>query len=224
MTVQKRQPSREEVELQAIIDVAQQLLHRWSSYVAAEAALAAPTMRAAGGGNGRSSDVPDPTYAIVASLDRYTETREAIPGTLGQLRWIQSRMQTALLHHPDIARDRDDFARANRCSGEVDATCNGPREPGRTLCAKCRKRRQRERARGGPGVEQGVRAIVPKAATFPVSSSDPCHSPGQKTAQARCLRCDFVAVATGSDDAAVQAQVLAELDYHRATDCPAVDR
>lgn len=135
MTVQKRRVDRSETEARAVADIAAWVAHMWPTYRGTEAAKAKPTMRA-GGAPGRSSEVPDPTHAIVASLAHYDETCEAVAAWLAQGRWIQARMRETLRDEPELARQAAAEASRMRCSGEVDPTCtrNAVRKG---LCWRC---------------------------------------------------------------------------------------
>lgn len=145
MTVPKRRQPRPVTEAQACADIAAWLAHVWPAYEATEAALAQPTIRASADPT-RSGDTPDPTHAIVASLEHHDETREGLGGALAQLRWVQSRVRRVLRDHPDIARDAQATLAALRCSGEIDPTCT--RNAVKTgLCDPCyTKKRRRIRA------------------------------------------------------------------------------
>lgn len=135
MTVPKRRQPRPVTEAQACADIAAWLAHVWPAYAATEAAIAHPTIRASADPT-RSGDTPDPTHAIVASLEHHAETREGLAGALAQLRWVQSRVRRVLREHPDIASEADATVRALRCSGEIDPTCT--RNAVRTgLCWRC---------------------------------------------------------------------------------------
>lgn len=144
MTVTKRRVTQPEIELQAIADIATWLAHQWPAIEATYAALAAPTIRAAGNPT-RHNNTPDPTPNIVASLTPYSETREAITGALTQMRWLQTRARNILRHHPDIAADATATIRAMRCSGEIDPTCtrNAVRAG---LCWRCYRAHRRGEA------------------------------------------------------------------------------
>jgi hypothetical protein len=147
VTAPKRRTTRQQTELTAIAQIATTLQHQWHATEAVLAAQAAPTMRAAGSSSGgRSSDIPDPTYAIVATFTPRDELIEAISAALVQMRWIQTTTQRLLKQHPDTATQADSTARALRCDGTIDPTCtrNAVRNG---LCWTCIKRTQRAEQR-----------------------------------------------------------------------------
>lgn len=146
MSTRQDKPSS---ELEALHTISGALYHQFGAYQAVEAALAAPTLRAAGQ-PGRSTDTPDPVHQIVVSMSDYDETCALITEALGLVRIIQSRYNRVRQHHPDIARDADATIKASRCTGKVDATCTAnwvvsPNEDNKYagLCWKCIKRLQR---------------------------------------------------------------------------------
>lgn len=146
MSVPKRRQHRAETELRAVADIANRLAHRWDTYMAVEAALNPPTMRAATADGSRSHDHADPTPHAAHHPD-YDDVREAVTGLLHQARWIQQKMHNSLSHHPDYATNRE----RDRCSGAIDPTCteNWAVRKGKYagLCMKCISRKRRIEAR-----------------------------------------------------------------------------
>jgi 5-methylcytosine-specific restriction endonuclease McrA len=202
VSVQKRHVTplaRQLAELEAIAQIAAQAAHTWNAYVSVEAALAAPTLKAAGG-NGdtvHSSDVPDPTWAIVASLGvgeitGIEETREAIGGALTQMRYIQRLMGAKLRQHPDVASESEAIAKALRCDGSVDPTCTRNAVRG-GKCWACYQKLRRERDNGTPNVVNVSLVEV-----------------GPSTVDATCGRCGSVFPAS------TQAEALELLAAHKA--------
>lgn len=137
-------PNRTVAQLEAIRDLAARMAVGWAAYEATEAALAAPTMRAAGD-NTRSGDVPDPVHAIAVSLEPHAETAAEIIEALGHLIAANRRLTHVRHHHSDIARRVDAAVRAARCSGygEWLTLCNGNAVKG-GLCSRCLKARWRD--------------------------------------------------------------------------------
>lgn len=137
-----------EARLRTIAQLATSLADQWATYAETEAHLAIPVMAAAGGGHGRSTDVPDPTSHIALSHDRYWETDCESIEALGHLRAMQRTMDNIRRHHSSIANTVDSAIRAARCSGEIDPLCvnNAVRDTGDNagLCWKCIKRKQRD--------------------------------------------------------------------------------
>jgi hypothetical protein len=196
VTAPKRRTTRQQTELTAIAQIATTLQHQWHATEAVLAAQAAPTMRAAGSSNGgRGSDVPDPTYAIVATFEPHDELCEAIDAALVQMRWIQAYAQRLLKQHPDTAADADAIARALRCDGSVDPTC--VRNAVTTgLCWACYQRKRRAR--------------------IDKSNNDLLHMSlvevGPSTVDATCGRCGK------AFPASTQAEALELLAAHRDTE------
>jgi hypothetical protein len=176
VTVPQRPDTRQHIELQAIAQIAAQAAHQWTAYLATAAAMTTPTLKAAAGGDGgRSSEHPDRTYAIVASMEHFDETCDAIHAWLIQGRWIQDRMRHTLRENPDYAQARAAWIRENECSGAVDPACRADREPGRTLCSKCRKRRQRER-QNVPATDLRILDFVPTQGVETASVEQSAHT------------------------------------------------
>lgn len=126
-------------QLQALAELATAASVGWPAYESTEAALSVSTI-SNGGGDGRSSDVPDPVYSVAASHERYNETAALVAEALGVAREIQRRMSGVRRQSPEVARAVDAAVRAARCDGSVDPTCarNAVRTiRGRSLCWSC---------------------------------------------------------------------------------------
>lgn len=131
--------------LRGIRDIAETLNVAYPQIEAVDAYMAAPTLRAAGGGSGRSSDVPDPVFAIVDSLTPHDEWCIGLQEAHDALRNLQRIAYARLQEHPDVARQADDMKRRFRCSGDPLCTRWAERMHGKWagLCATCIRREQR---------------------------------------------------------------------------------
>lgn len=128
--------------LRTLARLAQALADDWPVYEATEADLAIPATAAAGGGTGRSSSIPDPTLAVVASHERYYENVGAITEANGLMRMLQRSMTDVIRQNRHTAETVAAAIRNARCSGEIDPTCtdNAVRDG---LCWRCYNRRRR---------------------------------------------------------------------------------
>lgn len=219
MSFTKRRITVPERELTAVADMASVLAHQWSAYEATCAALAPPTITAAGE-PGRSGNVPDPTAAIALGHDQYDDVRDAVHAWMEQGRWITARVTGIIREHHDLARDAEATLKAIRCDGTIDPTCtrNAVR---RGLCWACYVRDRRQTAKAD---DQACHAKVTSSATVcdtestsvPVEPQFPVA--GLVTAEVECLPCGQRFVASGFDERVARADALILRDRH---DCPA---
>lgn len=124
MTVPKRLITTPERHASTVAAIAARVAERWPKVEAVAAAMAPPTMRASGGGTGRSAGGhADPVAAnVVARIggvddeedpsarDRlsYDDLVEATNAWLEQGKWIERRQVEYLREHPDTAAAKTD--------------------------------------------------------------------------------------------------------------------
>ncbi len=132
--------------LRSLAQLALALGDNWTTYEHTEALLATPPgspTSAGGGGTGRSTGVPDPTYATVTGHQRYYDTAATIAQAQTLLRKVQRTMDQVLQQHPTIAGRVEAAIRAARCSGEIDPLCVRNAVTREGLCSACYQRKRR---------------------------------------------------------------------------------
>lgn len=138
--------------MSAIIGVAESIAANWAMYEQVEAGLLPSPLHGTSydGAGGHSSTIPDPTGQLATQLCKtepgqihnLADTTDALNAVLTQLRWAQSRVNTLIRQHPDLARDADATVRALRCDGSVDPTCTRNAVRG-GVCWACYQRKRR---------------------------------------------------------------------------------
>ena len=167
--------------MSAIIGVAESIAANWAMYEQVEAGLLPSPLHGTSydGAGGHSSTIPDPTGQLATQLTssghgihNLADTTDALNAVLVQLRWAQSRVNTLIRQHPDLARDADATVRALRCDGSVDPTCTRNAVKG-GICHACIKARQRHN--NGTVVDMSTRSVIEPVAydTRPVEPSAP---------------------------------------------------
>ena len=167
--------------LTAVIGVAESIAANWAMYEQVEAGLLPSPLHGTSydGAGGRSSTIPDPTGSLATQLTssghgihNLADTTDALNAVLTQLRWAQTRVNTLIRQHPDLARDADATVRALRCDGSVDPTCTRNAVKG-GICHACIKARQRKN--NGTVVDMSTRSVLEPVAydTRPVEPSAP---------------------------------------------------
>ena len=137
--------------LTAILGVAESIAANWAMYEQVEAGLLPSPLHGTSydGAGGHSSTIPDPTGQLATLLTssghgihNLADTADCLEAVLTQLRWAQTRVNTLIRQHPDLARDADATVRALRCDGSVDPTCtrNAVRSG---ICWACYQRKRR---------------------------------------------------------------------------------
>lgn len=212
MTVNKRRITVPERQLAAVADMASVLAHQWSAYEATCAALAPPTIAAAGE-PGRSGNTPNPTATIALGHEQYDDTREAVHAWLEQGRWLTSRVTGTLREHHDLARDADATLKALRCDGTVDPTCTRNAVKG-GLCHACIKRRQRASTPDGGHVHRDQVDSGKLTTRDPVEPQLPATFQ-RYTAVMACNLCGETFRAEGADDVQARADVQDAHDRHQ---------
>lgn len=138
--------------INASIGLLESMAAHWEMYEQVEAALLPAPLRGTSydGAGGHGSTIPDPTGELATQLTAsghgghsLADTTDALEAILVQARWAQSRVNTRLRQHPDLARDADATVRALRCDGSVDPTCTRNAVKG-GICHACIKARQRQ--------------------------------------------------------------------------------
>lgn len=159
--------------LSAVIGVAESIAANWAMYEQVEAGLLPSPLHGTSydGAGGHSSTVPDPTGQLATQLTgsghgihNLADTTDALNAVLTQLRWAQSRVNTLIRQHPDLARDADATVRALRCDGSVDPTCTRNAVKG-GICHACIKARQRQN--NGTVVDMSTRSVLEPVACEP---------------------------------------------------------
>ena len=193
--------------MSAIIGVAESIAANWAMYEQVEAGLLPSPLHGTSydGAGGHSSSVPDPTGSLATQLTasghgihNLADTTDALNAVLTQLRWAQSRVNTLIRQHPDLARDADATVRALRCDGSVDPTCtrNAVRSG---ICWACYQRKRRG-------------AAAPNMATRP------------KVAATVSCPCGWSTDGSGDDDIEVRRALSEALAEHKTeTSCPLLD-
>ncbi len=167
--------------LSAVIGVAESIAANWAMYEQVEAELLPSPLHGTSydGAGGHSSTIPDPTGSLATQLTssghgihNLADTTDALNAVLTQLRWAQTRVNTLIRQHPDLARDADATVRALRCDGSVDPTCTRNAVKG-GICHACIKARQRKN--NGTVVDMSTRSVLEPVAydTRPVEPSAP---------------------------------------------------
>lgn len=167
--------------LTAVIGVAESIAANWAMYEQVEAGLLPSPLHGTSydGAGGHSSTIPDPTGSLATQLTssghgihNLADTTDALNAVLTQLRWAQTRVNTLIRQHPDLARDADATVRALRCDGSVDPTCTRNAVKG-GICHACIKARQRKN--NGTVVDMSTRSVLEPVAydTRPVEPSAP---------------------------------------------------
>lgn len=173
--------------LTAVIGVAESIAANWAMYEQVEAGLLPSPLHGTSydGAGGHSSTIPDPTGSLATQLTssghgihNLADTTDALNAVLTQLRWAQTRVNTLIRQHPDLARDATATISALRCDGSVDPTCtrNAVRSG---ICWACYARKRRSVT--PMSQESVVRSLA--SDTRPVEPSAPvssvwCHSCG----------------------------------------------
>lgn len=109
--------------IRGIRDMSDALLAAYPMLEAVHAYQANPTLRAAGGEPGRGTDVPDPVFAIVASLTVHDEWCIGLKEAHDAVRNLQRLAYAAVREHPLIAQQADANRKNWRCNGQWDVTC-----------------------------------------------------------------------------------------------------
>lgn len=167
--------------MSAIIGVAESIAANWAMYEQVEAGLLPSPLHGTSydGAGGHSSTIPDPTGSLATQLTssghgihNLADTTDCLEAVLAQLRWAQTRVNTLIRQHPDLARDADATVRALRCDGSVDPTCTRNAVKG-GICHACIKARQRKN--NGTVVDMSTRSVLEPVAydTRPVEPSAP---------------------------------------------------
>lgn len=167
--------------MSAIIGVAESIAANWAMYEQVEAGLLPSPLHGTSydGAGGHSSSVPDPTGSLASQLTasghgihNLADTVAYLDDVLRDLRAAQTRVNTLIRQHPDLARDADATVRALRCDGSVDPTCTRNAVKG-GICHACIKARQRKN--NGTVVDMSTRSVLEPVAydTRPVEPSAP---------------------------------------------------
>lgn len=183
MTVPKRRISVPERQARTAGDIAARIAHQWPAIEATLAALAPPTMQAAGSNPGRGSGHADPTVNVALAHDTHDELTEAITAALAQWQWIEQQAHRIMRQHPDLAREADATLKAIRCDDPL-CTDNAVRR------GKCwphyRTLLELERTNDTRAISTGV-CYVPDS----FDTSDQVEPPLPATVQATCGRCNW---------------------------------
>lgn len=208
--------------LTAILGVTETLSANWAMYAEVEAALLPSVLKGTPfDGNGRGTDVSDPTAGLATKLTGnhdgdiggYPDTVDALEAILRELRWVQERVHNTIRQHPTIARDHEAAQKALRCSGAIDPLCTAysvqNRGANAGLCSRCaataRKRRERQTT---DSVTDRVCAVTLEAGmTTSISVATPVPVVGT------CGLCGTKVTGATHDD------VLELLAAHHANDC-----
>lgn len=132
--------------LRAIAEIARACADLWSTYEETEALLARSMIPSSG--DGRGSEIPDPTANAASSHEHFYETVDQLARPLEMVRAIERRMVDTVKHHPR-SRELDKAVARARCDGSVDPDCvdlavvNDYRGSGHALCNRCRMRLDR---------------------------------------------------------------------------------
>ena len=193
--------------INASIGLLESMAAHWEMYEQVEAALLPAPLRGTSydGAGGHGSTIPDPTGELATQLTAsghgghsLADTTDALEAILVQARWAQSRVNTRLRQHPDLARDADATVRALRCDGSVDPTCtrNAVRSG---ICWACYQRKRRG-------------ATAPNMATRP------------KVAATVSCPCGWSTDGSGDDDIEVRRALSEAFAEHKTeTSCPLLD-
>lgn len=196
--------------LTAVIGVAESISANWSMYRTVEAGLLPTPLRGTSydGAGGHSSSTPDPTGQLATLLTssghgihNLADTEDALEAVLTQLRWVQSRVNTLIRQHPDLAREATSTLAALRCDGSIDPTCtrNAVRSG---VCWACYQRARRATA-------SGVTRMSQQTVLEPVAS-EPRPVEPSAAAVVSCHTCRV-------DYAVYDTDPVAWLDNHRAS-------
>lgn len=172
--------------MSAIIGVAESIAANWAMYEQVEAGLLPSPLHGTSydGAGGHSSTVPDPTGQLATQLTssghgihNLADTTDALNAVLTQLRWAQTRVNTLIRQHPDLARDAEATKASLVCDGTYDPLCKRASwKDGK--CQQCynndAKARQRARDRRTPVDTSTCEALASLAYdTRPVEPSAP---------------------------------------------------
>ena len=200
--------------LTAILGVAESIAANWAMYEQVEAGLLPSPLHGTSydGAGGHSSTIPDPTGSLATQLTstghgihNLADTVDALDAVLTQLRWAQTRVNTLIRQHPDLARDADATVRALRCDGSVDPTCTRNAVKG-GICWGCMKARQRQN--NGTVVDMSTRSVVEPLAYEP----RPVEPSAPGLLSVSCMTCGLDYDVTGMDP-------FGWLEQHHANGC-----
>lgn len=203
----------------------QWLEQHWADYQETCIDLLPDAIRAAGGGSrgsGHSDPVPNIALADEIGDNGYADNYENLQGALATLEHIVGQVQRVITTEGRIARERHILkSRLITCDGSFDPLCGNEADPHRGgKCASCYWKAYRNLRKATTSLHcNDSRAID----GYDSSELSPVERIPLlvRHANTECPLCGAHFSASGTDDKAIQANVLEQLHEHRVGGCAA---